>query len=71
MKALFSAFICFGCLLCLFIDNAKAQTTPTKLANTQIPYLKQVKSHTQLIVDGKPFLMVAGELHNSTSSAPA
>ncbi|GAA4332330.1 hypothetical protein GCM10023184_24860 [Flaviaesturariibacter amylovorans] len=28
-------------------------------------------THTELVVDGKPFLMVAGELHNSTSSAPA
>ncbi len=35
----------------------------------QIPYIKQADTHAQLIVDGKPFLMVAGELHNSTSSS--
>lgn len=35
-----------------------------------IPHLKTDGSLTRLMVDGKPWLMVAGELHNSSSSAP-
>jgi len=34
----------------------------------QLPQLKQEGNITRLYVDGKPFIMVAGELHNSTSS---
>ena len=33
-----------------------------------IPYLTKKGSATQLVVDNKPFLMIAGELHNSSSS---
>ena len=32
--------------------------------------IKQINGTGRLMVDGKPFLMVAGELHNSTSSTP-
>jgi hypothetical protein len=38
-----------------------AQTTGT-------PHLEQRGAATQLIVDGKPFVMLSGELHNSSSS---
>ena len=41
-----------------------AQTNPTNLA----PHLEKRGAATQLIVDGRPFLMLSGELHNSTSS---
>ena len=34
-----------------------------------MPHLEQRGKTTQLIVDGKPFLMLAGELHNSSSSS--
>src|SRR5690348_12954088 len=34
----------------------------------QAPYLHKQGSATQLIVDGKPFLILGGELHNSSSS---
>ncbi|CEL03740.1 hypothetical protein ASPCAL04886 [Aspergillus calidoustus] len=33
------------------------------------PYLRRDKNHTRLIVNGKPFLMLAGELHNSSLSS--
>lgn len=33
------------------------------------PHLEQRGSATQLIVDGRPYLMLAGELHNSSSSS--
>ncbi len=35
----------------------------------QTPHLEQRGSATQLIVDGKPFLVLGGELHNSSSSS--
>jgi len=34
----------------------------------ELPQLKKEGNITRLYVDGKPFVMVAGELHNSTSS---
>jgi hypothetical protein len=36
------------------------------LSAQEITHLKTVNSLTQLIVDGKPFIMLSGELHNST-----
>ena len=38
--------------------------------NNTIPYLKKQGTATQLIVDGRPFLILAGELGNSTASNP-
>ncbi len=35
---------------------------------SQVPYLKKQGEATQLIMDGKPFLILSGELHNSSSS---
>jgi len=37
-------------------------------ASTAIPHLQKQGTATQLVVDGKPFLMLAGELRNSNSS---
>lgn len=37
--------------------------------SVEIPYLRKTKTSSQLIVDGKPFLMLAGELHNSSLSS--
>jgi hypothetical protein len=42
----------------------------TTAASTAIPHLQRQGSATQLIVDGKPFLMLAGELRNSNSTSP-
>ncbi len=39
--------------------------------NNNIPHLKTQGNATQLIVRGKPFLMLAGELHNSSTSNAA
>jgi len=42
---------------------------PSHFLNAQeLPQLKKEGNITRLYVDGKPFVMVAGELHNSTSS---
>src|SRR5450759_4264750 len=32
------------------------------------PHLRKQGAATQLIVDGRPFIMLAGEIHNSSSS---
>ena len=37
-------------------------------ATTPIPYLQKQGGAAHMVVDGKPFLMLAGELHNSTTS---
>ncbi|MFI5380961.1 MAG: DUF5597 domain-containing protein [Tepidisphaerales bacterium] len=37
-------------------------------SDTVIPHLRKQGSATQLIVDGQPFIMLAGELHNSSAS---
>ncbi|HEY8233211.1 MAG TPA: DUF5597 domain-containing protein [Vicinamibacteria bacterium] len=40
-------------------------------ADSSIPHLRRQGTATQLIVDGKPFLIRGGELGNSTASNPA
>ncbi len=37
--------------------------------NQEIPHLMKTGNATQLIVEGKPFLVLGGELHNSSSSS--
>src|SRR5215471_13283356 len=37
--------------------------------NAALPHLRKQGNATQLIVDGKPFLVLAGELGNSSSSS--
>jgi hypothetical protein len=39
------------------------------LADSDMPHLQKQGTATQLIVDGKPFLMLAGELRNSSGSS--
>jgi len=43
-------------------------TSISDRGNTQIPHLRKQGSATQLIVNGQPFLVLGGELHNSSSS---
>jgi hypothetical protein len=50
--------------LLLALSNATAQTQPVP----SMPRLEKQGTATQLIVDGKPLLMLAGELHNSSTS---
>jgi beta-galactosidase GanA len=52
-------------LIPLFVLPLFSQTTPTR------PYLSKQGSATQLNVNGKPFLILGGELHNSSSSSLA
>ena len=41
---------------------------PVLAAERPIPQLRQKGGVTQLVVDGRPFVMLAGELHNSSAS---
>lgn len=52
------------CLLATSILSCQHKPTPA-----EIPHLNRQGKATQLIVDGKPFLVLAGELHNSSSSS--
>ena len=45
--------------------------SPALAAEPAIPHLARHGTATQLIVDGKPYLMRAGEVHNSSSSSLA
>lgn len=58
--AMLTLLVCSGFAL-------RAQTSQT--VPQDLPHLRKAGSVTQLIVDGKPFLMLAGELHNSSASS--
>lgn len=64
------AFTASGILIILMLTACRQQiNTPVagdENANKQIPYLEKHGSAARLVVDGKPFLMISGELHNST-----
>jgi beta-galactosidase GanA len=45
-----------------------AQTT-SQAGKVQLPQIKQNGAVKQLFVDGKPFIMLSGELHNSSASS--
>lgn len=55
---LLNMLVCFGVVA----------TTPLHAQEKGVPHLEKRGAATQLIVDGKPFLMLSGELHNSSSS---
>ncbi|MGP8243755.1 MAG: DUF5597 domain-containing protein [Bryobacteraceae bacterium] len=52
-------------VLCALALVARAQT---KSADPAVPHLEKRGQATQLMVDGKPFLVLAGELSNTVSS---
>src|ERR1039458_2887262 len=58
-------FLACALLLCCLALVARAQTKPAVPA---IPHLEKRGQATQLIVDGKPFLVLGGELSNTVSS---
>lgn len=55
-------------LLKIFIMFLSLYTFGQSKNNKQIPHLQKKGEATQLIVDGKPFLVLGGELHNSSTS---
>jgi hypothetical protein len=63
MKSTFLLKSTLTCLLATAMLSCQEKTT------SEIPHLNRQGEATQLIVDGKPFLALAGELHNSSSSS--
>jgi hypothetical protein len=57
-----------GSIAILLLAALAARTQTTAGTSTAIPHLQKQGTATQMIVDGKPFLMLAGELRNSSSS---
>jgi beta-galactosidase GanA len=57
-------FALVSLILVLAIFNSLAQTQ-----SPAPPHLAKLGAATQLVVDGKPILMLSGELHNSSSSS--
>ena len=61
-------YLKFVALLVLTSAVALAQTAPGK-SPAPMPQIKQNGAVKQMFVDGKPFIMLAGELHNSSGSS--
>jgi len=55
--------------LLILIVSAGPVVGQTRDSHPGLPHLERRGSATQLIVDGKPYLVLAGELHNSSSSS--
>ena len=56
-------------LLCLALSACLGTSISGAQTSVSAPHLEKRGVTTQLIVDGKPFLMLSGELHNSSSSS--
>ena len=66
LRTLFCATLV--CSLALVAGQVKSPPASTTAA-TEIPHLRKQGTATQLIVDGKPFLVLAGELGNNTPTS--
>jgi hypothetical protein len=60
-----------GLVAALGLAAAPSPSQPAAGASASIPHLQKQGTATQLIVDGKPFLMLAAELRNSSGSSLA
>lgn len=56
-------------LLLAFLGASSVIVGHSQVPSGNAPHLEKRGSTTQLIVDGKPFLVLGGELHNSSSSS--
>ncbi|MGB6429432.1 MAG: DUF5597 domain-containing protein [Candidatus Acidiferrales bacterium] len=69
-----SASVCRAALRAAIFSAALAVAVPGAAAqqpapDAALPHLQKNGAVTQLIVDGKPYLVLGGELHNSSSSS--
>jgi Domain of unknown function (DUF5597)/Beta-galactosidase len=62
------ALCCFSLTAVAFTGHLQNDTIDKRHA-APVPHLEKKGSATQLIVNGQPFLVLAGELHNSSSSS--
>jgi hypothetical protein len=58
-----TSIVCFAVVCCAAATGTCAQTT------SGVPHLRKQGTATQLIVDGKPFLALTGELGNNTATS--
>lgn len=56
------------CALAVYIVWVLTVVWVVPSEGAEIPHLRRQGAATQLVVDGKPFLVLGGELHNSSSS---
>ena len=56
------------CPLAIIAGQGQSKAVPAAAAS-DIPHLRKQGTATQLIVDGKPFLALAGELSNSSATS--
>ena len=68
MKLRILLFATLVCPLALVAGQGQSKSVPTTAAS-DIPHLRKQGTATQLIVDGKPFLALAGELHNNSATS--
>src|ERR1019366_9270954 len=64
-----SFYGCIAILALAALSALSACSRTTTVASTAIPHVQKQGTATQLIVDGKPFLMLAAELRNSSGSS--
>ena len=62
-------YLCFRKFILLLLITLIACNNNTQIKETPAPFIEKRGDAVQLIVDGKPFLALAGELHNSSSSS--
>ena len=55
--------------LMVAVGLAPAGVLAQSVSDVKIPHLEKRGEAVQMIVDGKPFLLLAGELHNSSASS--
>ncbi|HTB66878.1 MAG TPA: beta-galactosidase, partial [Steroidobacteraceae bacterium] len=56
-------------VLAAWLGVTGGRAAPAAETGTQLPHLEKRGNAIQLVVDGQPYLMLAGELHNSSSSS--
>ena len=66
LRVLFCAVLV--CPLALVAGQGQSKSAAAASAS-EIPHLRKQGTATQLIVDGKPFLALAGELHNNSATS--
>lgn len=55
-------------LISMLFAVTSLQAAETPATDPGLPHLRKQGTATQLVVDGQPFVMLAGELHNSSAS---
>jgi len=65
------SMFCCTLVCCIALVTAQGADQPVSTASTssEIPHLRKQGTATQLIVDGRPFLVLAGELTNNSATS--